>query len=140
MTEHISHSEAETAAIAASLAAQSRPGQTFALYGDLGVGKSAFARGFIQALCGNIDVPSPTFTLVQTYEISRGTLSHFDLYRLEAADDVLALDWDEAMATHICLIEWPQRAGTYLPGNSLRINITTLGPESRKIEIDDPRS
>lgn len=140
MAEYITNSEMETRALASTLARKARAGTVYALNGDLGAGKSAFARGFIQTLMGGIDVPSPTFTLVQSYETAIGPLYHFDLYRLEEPDEVLELGWEDAMADGICLIEWPQRAGPYLPRRAIPINFTTLSAESRKIDIHDPHA
>lgn len=140
MIEHITRSEDETAQLAAKLARNAVTGTLYALSGDLGAGKSAFARGFIQSLLGPIDVPSPTFTLVQQYDAPASPLYHFDLYRLRDPDEIFELGWDEALADGICLIEWPDRAGPYLPARVISINITTLPDESRKIIIHDPRS
>lgn len=137
---HITSSEAETAAIASILARSAGAGDIFALRGDLGAGKSVFARGFIHALLGPIEVPSPTFTLVQQYETAGAPLYHFDLYRLESPDEVLELGWDEAMQEGVCLIEWPERAGALLPPRAITIAIATQPDESRRIDIDDPRS
>lgn len=140
MTEHLTNSEDETMALAAALAKRTRAGTLYALSGDLGAGKSAFARGFVRALMGEVDVPSPTFTLVQMYDTPRGPLYHFDLYRLEVPEEIFELGWDEAVAEGICLIEWPDKAGPYLPAAAIRINITTLQGESRKIVIHEPDS
>lgn len=140
MAEHITLSEEETRHLAAQLAHTARPGDIFALRGDLGAGKSAFSRGFIQALLGDIDVPSPTFTLIQTYESDIAPVHHFDLYRLEDPQEVLELGWDDALAGGICLIEWPDKAGGFLPARARSILFTVLSPDSRKIVIDDPGS
>ncbi len=137
MPEFFTHDEQETRALAAILSQTAKVGDIFTLSGDLGAGKSAFARGFIQSLLGNIDVPSPTFTLVQNYEGPNGPLYHFDLYRLENPHDVLELGWDEALAEGICLIEWPDKAGDYLPYNAHTIVFTVLSDTSRKIVFDD---
>jgi tRNA threonylcarbamoyladenosine biosynthesis protein TsaE len=90
--------EAATAALAARLAALLRPGDIVLLAGDLGAGKSFLARALIRAAAGEpeLEVPSPTFTLVQSYDLPAGELWHFDLYRLAAPDEVLELGWDEA--------------------------------------------
>lgn len=140
MTSYITESPRETADLAGKMAELAKPGDLYALTGDLGAGKSVFARGFIQALMPAATVPSPTFTLVQPYDTPRGPVYHFDLYRLEQAEEILELGWDDAMGEGICLIEWPERAGTLLPAKARFINFTTLSGESRKIEIDDPRS
>ena len=115
---------AATAALATRLAPLTVPGDVVALRGALGSGKTSFARGFIQARAGRaLDVPSPTFTLVQTYELPDGTIWHFDLYRLERADDAIELGIDEAFADGISLIEWPERLGDLLPGRRLDITL-----------------
>jgi tRNA threonylcarbamoyladenosine biosynthesis protein TsaE len=101
--------------VAAQLGQSLEPGDFVALYGDLGAGKTAFARALIQSLNpAESEVPSPTFTLVQTYESPQGPISHFDLYRLGSPEDVLELGFEE-MAKGILLVEWPERLGRLLP-------------------------
>jgi len=95
-----------------------------ALWGDLGTGKSVFARAFVQALCGAEEVPSPTFTLVQAYDAPRFTIFHFDLYRLEAAEDAYELGIEDAFAEGVSLIEWPGRLGGLLPHERLDVALT----------------
>ena len=120
-------SEAATATLAAKLASLvSRP-LVIALHGDLGAGKTAFARAFIRALPGianDEDVPSPTFTLVQTYESANGPVWHFDLYRIEHASELRELGWDDAIDEGICLVEWPERARAALPRDRLDVDLT----------------
>lgn len=114
--------EAATGRLAAAVAALARPGDVILLLGDLGTGKTSFARAFIAARAGRAtDVPSPTFTLVQTYDLPSGTIWHFDLYRLERPDDVRELGIDEAFADGISLVEWPDRLGETLPADRLEI-------------------
>ncbi len=138
MPIHVTHSEAETAALAATLAARSRAGDLFLLSGPLGAGKSVFSRAFIKALCGeDTEVPSPTFTLVQNYDCAKGTIWHFDLYRLEVAEDVFELGWEEAMVDGITLVEWPQKLGPYSPMSATRISIEPDGETGRKITINE---
>ncbi len=115
--------EQETASLAAKIAALSQAGDVFALNGTLGMGKSVFARGFIQSLCGNIDVPSPTFTLVQTYDTDDFVIYHYDLYRLKKADEIFELGMEEAMYEGVCLVEWSERMAGYLPLKAININI-----------------
>lgn len=113
--------EADTQALGRSLAARMGPGDVVALWGDLGAGKTTLARAFVQALTDpDEDVPSPTFTLVQTYDGREAPIWHFDLYRLESPDDVWELDFEDAVRD-ICLIEWPDRIGRYLPQNRLDV-------------------
>jgi tRNA threonylcarbamoyladenosine biosynthesis protein TsaE len=117
--------EAATAALAARVGSLLRPGDMVALRGDLGAGKTAFARALIQSLGDSDDeVPSPTFTLVQTYETPAGSIWHFDLYRLSGADEVIELGWDEVRADGIALVEWPDRLGPLLPPDRLEIAIS----------------
>ena len=114
-----------TAAIAQRLAPLLRAGDVVTLEGGLGAGKTAFARALINALPGEPeDVPSPTFTLVQTYP--RGDLEvwHFDLYRLEDPDEAFELGIEDAFVDAVSLIEWPDRLGPYLPKAHLRVTLT----------------
>lgn len=136
MTPFHSTREDDTEALARSLAEEAAPGNVICLTGPLGAGKSVFARGFIRALCGeDTDVPSPTFTLVQTYDGRTGTIAHFDLYRLEEPVEVLELDWDEALSGSICLIEWPEKAGKYLPVRRTNVVFESGDGESRIITV-----
>ncbi len=128
--------EEDTARAAAALADEAAPGTIIALSGPMGAGKSVFARGFIRALCGpDTEVPSPTFTLVQPYDSPKGPVYHFDLYRLEAPEEVLALNWDEALKDGICLIEWPEKAGTLLKEPTINIEINIKNQTDRDIKI-----
>ncbi|MCB9987980.1 MAG: tRNA (adenosine(37)-N6)-threonylcarbamoyltransferase complex ATPase subunit type 1 TsaE [Rhodospirillales bacterium] len=138
--EFISKSEKDTETFAASLTAALQPGDTLCLHGDLGTGKSVFCRALIRALShdNDLDVPSPTFTLVQTYDTRRGPVYHFDLYRLEDPEEVYELGWDDALAEGITLIEWPEKAGVFLPASARHIHIAQTGPHERKIIVDEP--
>ncbi len=113
--------EAATAALAEALAKVARPGDVIALVGDLGTGKTTFARAFIRASGVGDEVPSPTFTLVQMYDGDAGPIHHFDLFRLTAAAETEELGMDEAFAGGISLIEWPDRMGARLPVDRLEI-------------------
>ncbi|HUT49961.1 MAG TPA: tRNA (adenosine(37)-N6)-threonylcarbamoyltransferase complex ATPase subunit type 1 TsaE [Alphaproteobacteria bacterium] len=109
--QYVSDREAATTRLAARIAAVAERGDVLALEGPLGAGKTVFARGFIRALTGpDEEVPSPTFTLVQIYECAAGPVYHFDLYRIETADELYELGIEEAFAEGITLIEWPERA------------------------------
>lgn len=127
-------SEAETTALAGKIAEQAQAGDVFALYGTLGMGKSVFARGFIQKLTAAEEVPSPTFTLVQSYEAPEFEIYHFDLYRLKSPDEIFELGMEEALYEGVCLIEWPEKMSGYLPKNCFKITITRH-PDGRKISI-----
>jgi tRNA threonylcarbamoyladenosine biosynthesis protein TsaE len=131
--------ERRTAAIAAAIAGLAGPGDVIALAGDLGAGKSVFARAFIYALGGSGDVPSPTFTLVQMYELAPANVFHFDLYRLEKPEDAFELDMDDAFHEGISLIEWPARLGAYLPPRRLLISIDFGASQgARMLHLDAP--
>ena len=116
--------EAATARLGEDLAMSLRPGDVLALRGDLGAGKSSLARALIRAMTDDagLDVPSPTFTLVQSYE-ARVPVHHFDLYRLSAASELDELGFDEALAQGAALVEWPERAEAYLPKTSVLIEL-----------------
>ena len=118
--------EAATRRLGAVLTRVLAPGDVLALDGDLGAGKTTLARGLIQSFLGRAEpVPSPTFTLLQTYESGPTgvTVWHFDLYRLTDPQDVLELGWDDACATGICLVEWPERAGHHMPESALWLHL-----------------
>ncbi|WP_237152673.1 tRNA (adenosine(37)-N6)-threonylcarbamoyltransferase complex ATPase subunit type 1 TsaE [Oryzibacter oryziterrae] len=134
--------EAGTRRLAADLAAVCAVGDVIALNGDLGMGKSAFARALIRALAGDpeLEVPSPTFTLVQTYETARLPVAHFDLYRLSDPGELLEIGFDDALNTALSLIEWPERAEDELPANRLDITIADGdGPEGRVFHLTAPQ-
>lgn len=118
--------EAELAVFAARLAPLLRGGDVICLRGDLGAGKTALSRALIRHLAGNPDeeVPSPTFTLVQMYDLPHFTLWHFDLYRLDEEErDILELGWEEARRGGVALVEWPDRLGSLLPADRIEIDI-----------------
>ncbi|MGC6452293.1 MAG: tRNA (adenosine(37)-N6)-threonylcarbamoyltransferase complex ATPase subunit type 1 TsaE [Candidatus Puniceispirillaceae bacterium] len=116
---------AATSRLGFLLAASLGAGDIIALSGQLGTGKSVLARGLIQALCPQeTDIPSPTFTLVQTYEPADGpSLMHFDLYRLESAEEALDLGIEDAFVEAVSVIEWPERLGPWLPQGALRVSL-----------------
>ncbi len=130
--------EAATAALAARLAAVARQGDLFALRGDLGAGKTTFARAFIRARgAEDEEVPSPTFTLVQIYQAGATAIWHFDLYRLAAGDEAWELGIEEAFASGISLIEWPERLGPLLPQRRLEVFLDFGDrPQARRAVID----
>jgi tRNA threonylcarbamoyladenosine biosynthesis protein TsaE len=124
---------AATEALAARVAALARPGDAILLSGPLGAGKSAFARAFLRAASGDpaLEVPSPTFTLVQSYDLPRGAAHHFDLWRLSGPADLAELGWDEARAG-IVLVEWPERLGPLAPPEALRVALSPAEAETAR--------
>lgn len=117
-----SHSPAETTEFAARLAATLRGGDCLLLDGPVGAGKTHFARGLIQSLLpAPEDVPSPTYTLVQSYDTTAGPLFHADLYRLTGTDEIEELGLPEAFESAICIVEWPDRLGPLAPRDALRV-------------------
>jgi tRNA threonylcarbamoyladenosine biosynthesis protein TsaE len=114
--------EAATASFAARIAALAEIGDVIALKGDLGAGKTSFARAFIGARGGEEEVPSPTFTLVQVYELQSAAIWHFDLYRLKSPEEAWELGIEDAFSEGISLIEWPEQLGSLLPRRRLEIN------------------
>jgi len=126
---------AATARFGAALGARLRAGDTILLVGDLGAGKTTFARGMIAALAGVEDAPSPTYTLVQAYETHDGTpLLHADLYRIEDEDELDELGLDDAFEDSIVLIEWPDRMGRRVPEEALTLKLS-LAREGRMAHI-----
>lgn len=132
---------AMTARAGRVLAGLARPGDVLALRGDLGAGKTTLARGFISAVVAAEEaVPSPTFTLVQTYpaETENGPIEiwHFDLYRLKSAEEAYEVGIEEAFAQGISLIEWPERLGSLLPRNRLDVTLLPgVGADSRILSL-----
>ncbi|MCB9959462.1 MAG: tRNA (adenosine(37)-N6)-threonylcarbamoyltransferase complex ATPase subunit type 1 TsaE [Rhodospirillaceae bacterium] len=129
--------EAATCALGARLVPALRPGDVLLLAGGLGTGKTTLARAGIQAaLGGPAEVPSPTFTLVQTYDLPAGTLWHFDLYRLGDPAEVLELGFEDAVADGIVLVEWPDRLGPLLPARHATVDlIAEPGSDRRRAHL-----
>ncbi len=126
--------ETATAALAARLARLARPGDAVLLEGPLGAGKSAFARAFLRAASGDaaLEVPSPTFTLVQAYDLPACPAFHFDLWRLDGPSGIAELGWEEAREG-IVLVEWPDRLGDLRPDDALLITLAPGGTEDSRM-------
>ena len=126
---------AATQALAASIAGMLRPGDALLLEGPLGAGKTEFARALLRAATGNpaLEVPSPTFTLVQSYPTPAGTVHHYDLWRLDGPAALAELGWDDARAD-IVLVEWPDRLGPLTPEGGLRVRLEILG-DARRVSL-----
>ena len=139
-----SHSPAETEAVGEALATQIVGGKLppfVALYGDLGVGKTAFVRGFVRLISPEAVVRSPTFALVNEYK--KGTLPvfHFDMYRIEDEDDLYSIGFDDYLEKKgVCLVEWSENIPFALPSHYVRVEILkddVTNTESRKIKLEE---
>lgn len=125
-------------ATAQELARSLRPGDVVALRGELGAGKTTFARALVRALHGNDAASSPTFTFWQRYP---GTppVNHVDLYRVEGPDDMKELGLEEAFEPDsIVLVEWPERAPQLLPPGAVEVTISGAGAEPRRLRVRRP--
>src|SRR6476620_5062575 len=118
--------EQATVRLVTDIAASLEPGDLITLSGDLGAGKTTFARALIRHLAGdeNIEVPSPTFTLVQTYELPNAAVVHADLYRVGDASELAELGFEDFPEDAIVMLEWPNRAADMLPPDRLDIAFT----------------
>ena len=148
VTVHLGDLE-KTKTVAKDLAKKSKPGDCYCLIGDLGAGKTEFARAFIRELCGDVTVASPTFNIVLSYEFqgfrvndlttpklrNSETIYHFDLYRLNNASELEEIGLEDALEKAITLIEWPQLAENLLPANRKNIEIKIIDESTREIKI-----
>ena len=127
---------AATEALAAWVAAVARAGDAILLEGELGAGKTAFARAFLRVASGNpgLEVPSPSFTLVQSYDTRIGTVHHYDLWRIDGPSALTELGWEGAR-DDIVLVEWPDRLGLLRPADALTVALLATGAESRRAEV-----
>jgi tRNA threonylcarbamoyladenosine biosynthesis protein TsaE len=130
--------EAATAALGARIARGLRVGDVVLLSGELGAGKTALARGILRALGVSEHVPSPTFTLVQSYETPSLTVRHLDLYRVDEARELDELGLDEALDDGAVMVEWPERAPGRWPGDALEVSLAMTGETSREASIKGP--
>jgi tRNA threonylcarbamoyl adenosine modification protein YjeE len=112
-----------TGALGAAIAAALQPGDAVALWGDLGAGKTSLARALLRALGVAEEVPSPTYSLVQSYDTPRLTVAHFDLYRLKQPRELEELGFEAALDAGAVLVEWPERAPEALPPDALHVRL-----------------
>jgi tRNA threonylcarbamoyladenosine biosynthesis protein TsaE len=132
MKTMILHDLAATEALARHIATRARQGDAILLEGPLGAGKSAFCRAFLRAAAhhSTLEVPSPSFTLVQSYQTTLGPVHHFDLWRLDGPAGMIELGWEELQAD-IVLVEWPDRLGALRPSHALSLTLALNPDESR---------
>ena len=125
----------DTAALGARIAAGLRRGDAVLLEGPLGAGKSALARAILRALLADpsLTVPSPTFTLVQTYDAPAFPVAHFDLWRLDGPAALVELGWDEAR-DGVVIVEWPDRLGPHRPEDALVVTMA-YGPDDTRAAV-----
>ena len=127
-----------TARLGRWLARQLGAGDTLLLEGEIGAGKTHLARSLIQTRLADFgvveDVPSPSFTLVQTYQAGQLEIWHADLYRLGSPDEIAELGLDAAFGQALCLVEWPEKLGPWRPGRAITLRLTPLG-DGRRAEL-----
>jgi len=130
----------QTSLLAVAFASHLSAGSVILLHGPVGAGKTHFARQLILTCLAKIgtseDVPSPTFTLVQTYDIGRSEIWHADLYRLSDPSEVYELGLEAAFETAICLIEWPDRLGEATPEGALNLTFDISNDDSRTATLE----
>lgn len=137
MQSYISRSEAETEAIGESFAASLCSGAVIAMYGELGAGKTAFVRGLARGMGLDCRVSSPTFTIVNEY-IGARELIHFDMYRLNSADELFDIGWEDYLARGaVCAVEWSERVEDAFCGDEIILRIEKLSDTERRITIGE---
>ncbi|MGI8437937.1 MAG: tRNA (adenosine(37)-N6)-threonylcarbamoyltransferase complex ATPase subunit type 1 TsaE [Chthoniobacterales bacterium] len=130
----ISNSAEETAAAGAECAEHARAGDVFALIGEVGAGKTQFVKGFVAGIGSEAAVTSSTFTLVHEYEGGRLPVYHFDFYRLETAEELVRLGFEDYLARDgVCLIEWADRFPQVLPADAVTITLEVKGETERAL-------
>ena len=138
---YTTNSEEETLDLARKLAQEAKPGDVFALNGQLGAGKTVFARGFAQGLGIDAHITSPTFTILQVYEDGRLPFYHFDIYRISDLMELYDVGFEDYLTGQgVCVIEWADMAAAYLPPHTIRVTLTQENPldeTKRTIVVED---
>lgn len=135
--EYITNSPAETEALGKELAKELKCGDFVAMFGDLGVGKTAFVRGVASVLCPNVRVQSPTYTIVNAYR-GKIPLYHFDMYRIDSEEALYSCGFFDYLDSGICIAEWCENITDFIPEGARRVTISKIAdsPDSRRIEIE----
>ena len=135
--EYITNSPAETEALGKALAKELKCGDFVAMFGDLGVGKTAFVRGVASVLCPDVRVQSPTYTIVNAYR-GKIPLYHFDMYRIDSEEALYSCGFFDYLDSGICIAEWCENITDFIPDGARRVTIskTPGSPDSRRIEIE----
>lgn len=135
--EYITNSPAETEALGKELAKELKCGDFVAMFGDLGVGKTAFVRGVASVLCPDVRVQSPTYTIVNAYR-GKIPLYHFDMYRIDSEEALYSCGFFDYLDSGICIAEWCENITDFIPKGARRVTIskTADSPDSRRIEIE----
>lgn len=137
-TTVITAGERETLDAASSFAGTLVPGDVVALTGDLGAGKTVFARGVARSFGVTEEVTSPTFTLIHEYHCSP-TLYHMDLYRMDSIDEIRNIGVEDYLyGDGVCLVEWAEKLGELYPADAIQVEINHLGGDRREITIERP--
>lgn len=136
--DFISHSTTETEEIAYQFSKMLKKSDFVALFGDLGVGKTAFVRGLAKELCPDVTVKSPTYTIVNEYRKNGKELFHFDVYRIEDDDDLYSMGFYDYLKRGICVCEWSENIPWAIPEDAYRVTIERMeqSTEHRKITIE----
>ena len=138
--QYLTHGPEETEALGEKLAGKLCPGDVIAYYGDLGAGKTAFTRGLARGLGIEAPVTSPTYTIVNEYLQGRMPLFHFDMYRLESADDLFDIGWEDYLERGgVCAVEWSENVEEALEG-AIRVRICRLNDTDREITVEGGES
>ena len=137
MRSYMSRSEAETEAVGEAFASSVPDGAVIAMYGDLGAGKTAFVRGLARGMGLSCRVSSPTFTIVNEY-IGERELIHFDMYRLDSADELFDIGWEDYLARGaVCAVEWSEKVEEAFCGDEIILRIEKLSDTERRITIGE---
>ena len=136
MKQFITNSPMETEAVGAALGAVLQPGTVLAFTGDLGAGKTAFTRGLARGLGAADRVTSPTYTIVNEYLSGRLPLFHFDMYRLESAEDLWDIGWEDYLERGgVCAVEWSENVAEAME-NAICVRIEKTGENTRTVTIE----